>query len=329
MASIWERINRGGSVSFRATVRRKGRPSISRTFYSREEAIEWAKTVEESWTDRTVAKAISKFITSASKPLAADPIRHLTWIGRQIGDLAVCSVDTATISKLQNELQNTLTTKGAVRSPATVERYMSTLSSLLTFAWQKLGWISHNPAYGRRRIVPRPIERSPLSRTELRRLLEACSRSPNPNLFPAVLLAVRTGALRSEIERLKWSEVDIPRRRVALGPSGRRLKRVVSIDDECAEALEDLKIKSPSDSTLVFGSLKGGNKDLGKALKTALESRRLPPYTFHELSSTFAIHSLSSGLRICDLKQILGHRTYWASERYIETLKGMRKGKGI
>jgi integrase len=98
-------------------------------------------------------------------------------------------------------------------APATLNRYAASLAAVITWAIK-------------RRIAPkgyvhpcRSIERRPennektrfLSDDECKRLLDACRASTWPRLYLLVLLALTTGARKSELAGLRWSDVDLER----------------------------------------------------------------------------------------------------------------------
>jgi integrase len=108
------------------------------------------------------------------------------------------------------------------RTGATVNRYIATLSHLLSFAVKERRLIDRNPvgdisrkkeARGRTRF---------LSDVERGALLDACANSDWPALGTLVLLAITTGARRGELLSLRWSDVDLKARR-ALGALIRKI----------------------------------------------------------------------------------------------------------
>ncbi|MGB7978979.1 MAG: hypothetical protein WCF19_07480 [Chlamydiales bacterium] len=48
MASIYKRENEDGTKAWRAVVRIKGHPSVSKSFERKEEAVDWAQETERS-----------------------------------------------------------------------------------------------------------------------------------------------------------------------------------------------------------------------------------------------------------------------------------------
>src|SRR5262249_46323526 len=92
----------------------------------------------------------------------------------------------------------------------TVRQRLDNLSGVLTVAVEE-GWLEHNPL---RRVTKPPQTPSRvrfLSAEERTRLLEECQCSGTRALYPIVLLALTTGARKTEIRTLRWRDVDLDR----------------------------------------------------------------------------------------------------------------------
>ena len=95
------------------------------------------------------------------------------------------------------------------RSPATINRYHSSIGGVFVQAHKKWHWMSSNPA----REVLRNEESKGrvrwLSDDERDALLDSCKASKWEGLYPLVLLALATGARQGELIGLKWDQVDL------------------------------------------------------------------------------------------------------------------------
>jgi integrase len=99
---------------------------------------------------------------------------------------------------------------GRKRKESTVNRYHAALSSVFRFALKRRwDWLKRNPCRDVERGQEGPGRRRWLSDNERKRLLAACRKSEWPGLYPLVMLALSTGARRSELLTLKWSDVDL------------------------------------------------------------------------------------------------------------------------
>ena len=110
-----------------------------------------------------------------------------------MGDYLLSDITPALIVQYRDELATGVTPRGAQRTPATVVRYMAALSHAFTIAVKEWGWLEDSPI----RKVTKPTE----SRGRVRflddddriKLLQACKESPNPLLYPCVILALSSG----------------------------------------------------------------------------------------------------------------------------------------
>jgi integrase len=147
-------------------------------------------------------------------------------------------------------------------APRTAHHVHTVFCSCLTTAVRK-GLLTANPL-ARAEKVPSPGEADhgvALDQEQLRRLIEGFKNSV---LFPIVAVAVFTGARRSEILALRWSDLDIERKSIRIeravdqvhgqplalkGPKTARGKRTITIDDDllallCAEREKHLRLKA-------------------------------------------------------------------------------------
>lgn len=93
------------------------------------------------------------------------------------------------------------------RSPGTIRRYHSTLSSALTWAVADLELIAANPARSVRLSTPKraPVKQLP----PIDEVLAAVERIDLDRLRSIALVALGTGARRGELAGLCWSDVDL------------------------------------------------------------------------------------------------------------------------
>lgn len=86
-----------------------------------------------------------------------------------------------------------ITSKGTKRTHSTVNRYMASLSIVLTCAVKECGWISANPMLRISKLKESNGRKRILSKEGCRRLLASCAQSKNTYLLTIVILAITTG----------------------------------------------------------------------------------------------------------------------------------------
>ena len=257
MATIRKRTQRDGLARYTVQIRKKGHKPVVATFGRLEDAKKWARDAEtkvernvyfaeDEATRRTLDETITRYLKESAKQKDRhERERQLQWWRGQIGPLTLSQITPSKLSECKAMLVAGTYSKsdepGATRfsrAPATVNRYLSALSHVLSVAEREWQWISYNAM---RRVSklkePRGRVRY-LSDDERHALLTACSRSKNRNLLPIVMLALLTGARKGEITSLKWSQIDSKRRVAVLHETKNGERRVLPLARPAWEALE-------------------------------------------------------------------------------------------
>jgi integrase len=350
MATIQKRKNDDGTTGYRAMIRLKGHPMASATFTRLTDAREWAKTTESDMKAgryfgaskrKTLGDLFDKYEKSAAPRLKSwDGVkRRLDWWRAQAGGQLLDAITPARIAEWRDELLTTPKQNGGgQRSGADVNRTIAALSSAMTHAVKELGWIERNPC----ERVTKPKEAGGrvrfLSDDELPRLLDAVRASSHPDLLPAVLLALTTGARKGEILGLRWSQIDFKRRAITLhqGETKNNAGRALPLSGEVVELLQARNKVRRIDDDRVFPAPDGSKElELREPWKTALvqagidvretkaKTRRkdAPPvqtsdFRWHDLRHTAASYLTMAGVSAIEVARVLGHKTLAMSLRY-------------
>jgi integrase len=235
------------SVSYRAQVRVKGRPTQSQTFPNLREAKAWGASVEsairenrnhphlaggnKSFADlvRRYRERVIKDAVAGSKAVRG---HHLTWWDSYFAGCTLAEITVDRVAEARDALAAEKFTRGKMqkkkgveiapteytRAGATVNRYLATLSHLFTMAVKEWRLAATNPV---RDITKKKEGRGRvrfLSNSERDALLAACARSDWPALHALVLLAISTGARRGELIHLQWDDVDLRVREASVDP---------------------------------------------------------------------------------------------------------------
>jgi integrase len=194
MASIYKRKDtehKKGKPSWRAVIRIKGYPTVSKTSDRKQELIDWAQETErkiksgqfnfdhyknqhtfEELVDRYIQDGVLEHHRSAD-----DTQRHLKYWKSRLGAYAIVHINAELLSKERQHLTETPTSKGSQRTTATTNRYMSSLSSLLSYAASHLNWLRENPALRLKKLKESRGRDRILSEDEITRLLSAAKES--------------------------------------------------------------------------------------------------------------------------------------------------------
>ena len=137
MANIRKRGSR-----WHASVRKKGHEEY-RSFSTKKDAHEWARELERALdlgigrapAGTKVSDLIDRYIEDVLPEKASstsrDYLRHLVWWNERIGHLRVNEVTPAVIASYRDRLKRR-TCRGTRMSPATVRRYLASLSTVYT-----------------------------------------------------------------------------------------------------------------------------------------------------------------------------------------------------
>jgi integrase len=343
-----------GRVSFRVQVRVKGWPSQSATFRNRRQALQWGASRDAAIREdryfpqararRTtfgdVARRYREMLQSDGE-LDADRMRHVRWWESRLGSFALAAITPDRIAEARDALAREACTRaqhrGAdkptrsvpqihMRSGSTVNRYLATLSHMLSIAVKEWRLIDRNPVHdvGRKKEGRGRVRF--LDDSERAALLAACESSTWPALHGLVLLAISTGARRGELLSLKWADIDLdggaPRAIVRVSKNGD--PRVLPLIGKALGALRVLKAQAGPGSSFVFA---GKGPDLPYRYfdwhwYRALAASAIRDFRFHDLRHTCASYLASQGASLLEIADVLGHRTMAMVKRYSHLTKG-------
>jgi integrase len=362
MASI-QRIKSSitGRISYRVQVRAVGLRSQSATFPNRAEAKRWAAHAEAANRRQQfpvlmpfgqVAERYRTEVLPDFDPIAQQGrVTHLAWWERRFSKLSIAEVTREQIAKARDALARegrpqrrrgkTVASRHA-RSSATVNRYLYTLSHLFSVAVHDWDLVDRNPVHSvRKNVEPRRRCRF-LSDDERRSLLVHCKRSRWPGLYFLVLLAISTGARRSELINLKWSEISWdpswPELHISETKNGDA--RFIPLLGKSLALLRRLKNRSRAGSSFVFSAPNGGDEPY-RAFDAhwyrALHNARIENFRFHDLRHTCASYLASQGASLLEIADVLGHRSLRMTLHYAHlarhhkraSLEEMARRKGL
>lgn len=331
MATIQKRKTKKGA-SYRVMIRQSdGFPPSYKTFPALQEAKDWAKQEEVArrqgsyFPDRqrnkhTLADLIDRYVSIIlpSIPKSGEDIRrHLDWWNEKIGKYSLQKISPDLIAQCRQELAGGMTYKGKQRSPATVNRYMSSLSSVFSYGIKECGWILENPCFRVTKLKESRGRDRVLSQEECDVLLRACDKSRNKHLLPIVLIAISTGMRQGEILGLTWPCLDFERQTITLKETKNGRPRTVSLIGQAHEILRERYLTRSLHTPYVFPSRKRfGNICIRKAWNEALKRAGITDLRFHDLRHSFCTYAAEAGASNLELAAAMGHQTLQMLQRY-------------
>lgn len=330
MASIQKRKNKNGTSHWRAVVRLKGYPTVCNHFDRKQEADDWAADIERqikqgkfnfnqhnnphTFTelfDRYISDGCLEHIRSSD-----DMLHHLNYWKSKLGNYDLVFLTPELIGKERQLLANTPTLKNKKRSSATVNRYLASLSTLLSHA-VRLRWITENPCFKLIKLKENPGRDRVLTHEEINRLLEACKESKSPYLYCFVLMSLTTGARQGEILNLEWRHIDFENQIAHLKETKNGHPRSISLVGPIIAELNHLFQKRNPLKPLVFASKTAfGKIDLKKSWQAALKKSQIFNCRVHDMRHTFCTLAASQGASNLELATATGHKSLNMLQRY-------------
>lgn len=335
-------------ATYRAFIRRNvnGKTvSKSKVFATRTEAKDWLRENESDAglaaiggaTGPTFADLLDAFVlappTKGTRYWAAS---HLDFWRAKLGAMKTRAIDRATI----NECKAALLVKPAVRAslagkketdkavtPATANRYLASLSSVLNFALQR-GIIDAHPmkggavsketeSKGRRRI---------LTPDEEQRLYAACDASRWPMMRLFLRMCLTTGARKSEVLNLRWHYIDLVRSVAMLPTTKNDEPRALPLVADVKAALTEAQKVRPLKSDHVFFDPKHPErpKDIDtlwrfvrqRAGLLADREDPLDRVVLHSARHTATTKLVRSEKNLAKVQSVTGHKTLSQLSRY-------------
>ena len=330
MASIYKRDNANGTKVWRAVVRIKGYPAICNHFERKQEAEDWAADVERQIkqgrfnfnlhkAQHTFSQLLERYRNDGALEhirSVEDVIRHLEYWKDRFGDYELVHVTPEFIGQERRLLAETPANKGKERSPATVNRYVSSLSALLSYA-VRLKWMPENPCFGLSKLKENSGRDRVITAEEMERLLVACKQSKSPYLYCIVLISLTTGARQGKVLNLEWRHVDFENKLAYLKETKNGRPRSIALADPIVEELKELYQKRDPAKPLVFASKTAfGRVDIKKAWAQALKRAGIGDCRAHDMRHTFCTLAAQQGASNLELATAMGHRTLAMLQRY-------------
>jgi hypothetical protein len=331
MANVEKRINQDKTISYRVKIRLRGFPSQTATFERLTDAKKWASATE------TALREGRYFKTSASKKYKLSDLidryikdilirkpqsiaaqkAQLLWWKDKIGEYILSDVTPGLIAEQRDKLANAMSARNKITSPATVNRYMASLSHAFSIAVREWEWVEDSPIRKISKLKePRGRVRF-LSDDERNKLLDICINSSYPHLHLIVVLALSSGARKMEILGLKWQDISFERNIITLYQTKNNEIRTISITSMVLELLKEHSKVRHINSDFIFPS-KNGLKpiDITRPWEAALRKANIEDFRFHDLRHSAASYLAMSGASLAEIAEVLGHKTLQMVKRY-------------
>lgn len=331
-------------VDFRAYVRREGFASKSKVCKTEREAREWLRENDATAAlqKKTSGKQFGPLVDDFTE---APPTRgtrywsaqHLDfWVEELGAKTPVASITRKDINAGKAKLQRKPALRstpagpkvtGAKLSAATVNRYLASLSSVFNYALEHEIIDEHPMKAGKvRKLEEGTGRRRILNAEEEGRLLVAAEASSWPMLSLFVRMCLTTAARKSEVLKLKWSQIDLDASIAVLPTTKNGRPRALPLVTEIRVELQKAKKVRALQSEFVF--FDPAKPDRPKNIDTVWRDCRaaagllndredpLDRVYLHSTRHTAVTRMLKGGANLAQAAAVSGHQTLAMLKRY-------------
>ena len=332
MATIETRKGIDGSVSYRAKVRLKGHPAESATFERLTDAKRWIQNTESAIREgrhfktsqarkHTLSSLIDRYtkeILDLSDRPTYNQRLYLKYWKERLGDYVLADITPSLIADHRNKLMGSTNRYGKKRSATSGNRYTTALGHVFTIAIKQWELMDGNPAQRVQKLKEPKGRVRFLSDEERSALLEACKESENPYLYIVTVLALSTGARKSELLTLKWKDVNLNRGRVTLHETKNGERRAMHLQGYALQLMKEHAKAREIASEYVFPSEQKPSQpiDIRTAWENAVKYAGLKDFRFHDLRHSAASYLAMNGASLAEIAEVLGHKTLQMVKRY-------------
>ncbi|MHB1701213.1 MAG: tyrosine-type recombinase/integrase [Acidobacteriaceae bacterium] len=326
-----------------AQIRRRGMPTISRTFDLKSDAETWAREVErevqrgnsavlrDDAGRTTMAQAVELYVAGPVQLLASrvDVTRYMDAAQARFGSFFLSAIRGVDVAAWRDELLK------SGLSEQSVIHHLNALSGLFSFVEKELSidLPSGNPVGKvRKPAMPKSRDRR-LRPGELDALLAAAGATGRtPGLPQIIILAVETSMRLGEMLGLEWKRVDLVKRTAHLVDTKNGESRTVALSSAASAALKSMSALPSRIDGRVFG---WAASDSFEKSWTRCKARALAAYQadcaasttkpdpgfladlrFHDLRHEATSRLFEKGLGVMEVASMTGHKSLAMLKRY-------------
>lgn len=312
MASIRNRNNR-----WEVRVRRSGKPTQTKTFTLKSDALQWAREAEIALekgellqkpkvSPITLEGAVKRYLEEVAihhKGITSERYRLGAMVKRLGKTKPITTITSKDIATYKVERQKEVTS-------ASVRRELNLLSSIFETATNEWGIITLiNPVTAVKRPSDSVARDRRLTPTEKEQLLSESLKKGSHQLYLAILIGLNTGMRQGEILKLKWNDIDFVRNQITVRDTKNGSNRVIVLSSVLRGALANAQ---QTHETL-FTITASGLQQAFRKLTTRLQICNL---RFHDLRHEAISSFFEMGLTVPEVQLMSGHRTLDQLMRY-------------
>lgn len=321
------------SNTWKAVIRKRGWPTVIKTFRTKRDATDWARRTEDemvrgvfilrSSSERvSFSEAIDRYMAEVSSTKKPKTQQSEKGSARQLKQFFGKYSLAAITAELVASYRDKRLAEGLSNNTVRIE--LALLSHLFATAIMEWGTgLTVNPVSNIRKPSPGAGRNRRLTKTEQKKLLAAVDAHSNPMLGWIVRIAIETGMRQSEITELRLSQVDLKKRVIRLEDTKNNSSRTVPLTRTATEVFK-AAVANPTrtkDTDLVFFGEPGrdGIRRKYEFLKTwglIKKTLGLEDLHFHDLRHEAVSRLVEAGLSDQEVAAISGHKSMQMLRRY-------------
>jgi integrase len=257
-------------------------------------------------TTLSFSKAVTKLL---DQDMGKDPSKHqrLKYWSSLFGEKPVGKV---TRQLIKDELK----VLSASKAPATLNRYKAAIGSLYAYLSDEFD-IDYNPVKGIRQYTENNARTRFLTHDEISALLTTVKKSKWNQLYLLTLIAITTGARRTEMLTLKWDDINFKNKTAHLSKTKNGAQRILTLTNDIISEL----MKFRENNGYIFPHPDYPNnyfRNFDIHWQNALSLAKIHDFRFHDLRHTCASLLAMNGASLLEIAEVLGHKSITMTQRY-------------
>lgn len=327
----------GGSVSYKARVRRKGEPLLTKTFKRKTDATKWISSVEARLLEgrglpkvyrRTFAEAIDRYLEEVlphKKPSTQSIQKQkLLYWRERLGHYRLSEVDTELLlSERRYLLETKVERKGhkqpSSRGAAAVNRYFALLRHLMNICVREWQWCETNSIARIRALRESKGRECILSDEEIQKILSGLEKHEREDFRLIVMITLITGCRRGNAQSIRWRDIDFEQRTLTFPDTKNNSPLTVPLTVELVELLTRRREFVKTVGDYVFPSAPGSicpYVDVKQQWRRFSKKLGFEDLHFHDLRHAVASFLAKSSVPLVAIGRMLGHKSLQSTKRY-------------
>lgn len=309
-------VRRRGT-KWNAQVRIAGWRSFTKTFEKKSDALDWCRETETSIRSaplntfksspnlkfKELIEIYRDTVTPTHKGHQPENYRLNRFASSWIGRVKVAYLTPRHFEQYRND-------RLEIVKQCTVRGELTLMKRVLDYGIRILGvGLTDNPI----QFIELPSTYTPRTRrlenNEFERLVNAALKKKNPLIAPVIIFAVETGMRRSEILRLRWSDINKDERTAKLINTKNGDDRIVPLTRNAFEVLQNLE----KDKAVVFPITPNCLQLVWRRVK---KNADIVDLRFHDLRHEAISRFFEHGLTVPEVALISGHKDIRQLFRY-------------